>query len=283
MPSKRTSPPSSSTAVAPKSYFSDPFADFGDAASQIPSKLPVCKIEYLASESTQREHPDWVEGKFSINIGEQLEKLTAGLIGMRYGRVLWPEDFDPKAPERDPLCRSDNGLWPSGGTECPKSDVKATVNGQAIPVCVHFDETGKPVRSQSGRYVPACPLAKWGDRHQAPICKDGFVLLLWEHTLNIPMVFTVKGTGIKHISQLKVDMIRFQRELPESLHYPPAAYCKLEISILKVQRWYEPQFTIVGTFDEVSVEMNADAMQNIRPTFENMTAEEFEFEGESDE
>ena len=277
MPSAKSSQKQKPGAIAPKSYFQNPFSDFGDAASQIPSKLPVCKIEYLASESTLREHPDWVEGKFSINIGEQLDSLTAGLIGMRYGRVLWPEDFDPKAPDRDPLCRSDNGLWPSGGTQCPKSDVKATVNGQIVPVCVHFDETGKPVRSQSGRYVPACPLAKWGERRQAPACKDGFILLLWEHTLNIPLVFTVKATGIKHISQLKVDMIRFQRELPESITFPPAAYCKLHITALKVQRWYEPVFTIAGKFDDLDVEINADAMMNIRPTFENMTAEDFEF------
>ena len=283
MSPKNSSSQSQAGAIARRDYFNDPFSEFGDAASQVPSKLPVVKIEYLASESTQREHLDWQEGKFSINIGEQLDKLVVALIGLRYGRILWPEDFDPKNPDKEPLCRSDNGLTPSGGLECPKTDVKARVGGDQIPVCMHFDESGKPVRSQTGRYVPACPFAQWGAKNEAPPCKEFFTLLLWEHTLNIPLIYIVKGTGIKHISQLRMDMMRFQRELPEDIALPPAAYCQIHVTTRKVQRWYEPQFQVAGKFSDIEAEINADAMQDIRPTFESMTADDFEFNGKSEE
>jgi hypothetical protein len=280
MPKSKSSPTQTPGAIAKADQFRDPFAQYGPASTQVPVKIPVAKIEYLANEAIQREHPDFKEGLFSINIGEQLPVLTVALVGLRYGRLLWPKEFDPKSPDRDPLCKSDDGITPSGGLECPKSAYTAP-NG--LPACVICNEAGIPLRNSTGRYIPACEFSKWGTGRETPPCREFFTLLLYEHTLNLPLVFSIKGTGIKHISQLRMDMIRFQRELPENIVHPPAAYTKIEISVLKVQRWYEPIFKIVGKFSQAEADTNAEAMRSIRPAFERSSSDDFRYDQPAEE
>jgi hypothetical protein len=126
--------------------FSDPFSHFGESSMQLPTKIPVAKIEYLADPQTRTDHPDFEKGRFSINIGEQLDHLEVAVIGMKYTRILWSEGFDPKNITRDPLCRSDDGLIPTAGTDCPKTDVTAKIDGQVHPVCVAFQNNSTPSR-----------------------------------------------------------------------------------------------------------------------------------------
>ena len=278
---KKQPPPRSVPAL--RAQWNDPFRDFGEAASQLQVKIPVAKIEYMASNSIQREHPEWEKGKFSLSIGEQLDSLQVGLLGLRYGRVCWLSQFDPNNPDADPECKSDNGIFPSPAIEEPLTDVKCTINGEKFPVCVHCNEIGEPVRTRSGKYLVACPMAKWGDRKSAPRCHEQFTLLLWEHQLNLPLIYTVKGTGIKHLNQLHMDMIRAIREIPEDSKYPPSSYIRIIIRATPVSNWYEPHFKIDKPFEDIEAHINTEAKKDLIDEFESMSSDDFAFDKTEEE
>ena len=272
-----------SSVPAPRSQWDDPFKSFGDAATQLTLKIPVVKIEYLASTATKQEHPDWQRGKFSINTGDQLDQLEVGLLGIRFGRVKWPNEYDPNNPDEVPECKSDNGIFPTPSISTPLTDVSAEIRGEKVPVCVHCDANGAPQRNRTGRYLAACAFAKWGAKGQPPVCKESFTMLLWEHTLNLPLIFSVKGTGVKHLNQLHMDMIRATRNLPEKLPYPPGAYIRIIITARAVSQWYEPIFNIGEPFDELGASINADAKKDLIDDFESMSSDDFSFDKQQEE
>ena len=134
------------------------------------------------------------------------------------------------------------------------------------------------MRSRSGKYMPACPKAKWTDRKTAPPCNDFFTLLLWEHQLNLPLIYTIKGTGIKHLNQLHMDMIRAVRNLPEDTKYPPSCYIKIVIRSIPVSNWYEPNFMIGSTFEDIEAHINYEAKKDLTSDFESMNSDDFVFD-----
>ncbi len=278
MSQSKTNTSGNSSALAKPIQWNDPFAEFGEASTQLQVKIPIVKIEYLASKNVQQEHPDWKRGLFSLSIGEQLDHLQVGLIGLRYGRVCFLSDFDPNNPNAEPDCKSDNGIVPAASIENPLTDQLCTINGDKIHVCVHCDEYGTPARNRAGKYLVACPYARWSDRKNAPKCHDFFTLLLWEHQLNLPLIYTVKGTGIKHLNQLHMDMIRAIREIPEDTKYPPSSYIKIEIRSMAVSSWIEPQFKIVKPFSDDEAFFNAEAKKDLVDAFQSMNTDDFAFD-----
>jgi len=276
----RQKPPSENktTALAKNGQWNDPFNEMGEAATQLQISIPVVKIEYMASKNVQREHPEWKRGLFSLSFGEQLDHLQVGLISLRYGRVCFLSDFDPNNPNAEPECKSDNGIFPASSIEKPLTDAFSVVNGDKIPVCAHVDENGIPARTRAGKYVVACPMARWSDRKSAPKCHDFFTLLLWEHQLNLPLIYTIKGTGIKHINQLHMDMIRAIREIPEKTKYPPSSYIKIIVRSMSVSNWFEPQFKIDKPFSDDEAYFNAEAKKDLVDSFQSMNSDDFAFE-----
>ena len=254
---------------------SDPMANLGPHADQVPIKFPVIKIEYLAIPETKQLHPDWQPGKFSISIGEQLDHLELALLAIRYGRMKWPPNFDPKNPDVDPECKSDNGLVPSGGSLFPLSDIRGTFNGEKSPLCVYIDEENTPTRDQIGRYIPACKFAQWGPKNEPPQCKEFFGLFVWEHQLNIPALFTIKSTGIKHLSDLRTQFASYQQTIKFIPKHPITAYAKIKVDILNKGRWYEPYFKIVDTFSDPDVLVNVAAIAQYRLPIDNLHAQDF--------
>ena len=261
--------------------FSDPLKGFGEAANQIPSKVPVARIEYLATPQTTQDHPDWKRGKFSINIGEQLNHLEACILGIKFSRMLWP-DFEPNDQYPEPLCKSDNGLWPTGGIESPKTSTTHKFNGESRPVCVAFLADGQPSRNATGKFIPVCPYAQFGQNHEAPTCKEVFTIALFEHQLNIPLLFTIKSTGIKHLSDMRMKLLNFEREFKGKIEYPITLYAKFHIQSIPVKNWFEPHFEIVGKFAKTELEMNIEAYNEIQPNLQKYSTDDIRFDGPED-
>ncbi|MDZ7721693.1 MAG: hypothetical protein U5R06_02410 [candidate division KSB1 bacterium] len=259
----------------------DPLNSFGEAANQIPSKVPVARIEYLATDQTKQDHPEWQRGKFSINIGEQLDHLEACILGIKYSRMLWPP-FDPDDKNPEPLCKSDNGLWPTGGLESPKTSTTHKFDAENHPVCVAFMADGQPSRNATGKFIPVCPYAMFGQNREAPTCKEVFTIALFEHQLNIPVLFTVKSTGIKHLSDMRMALINFEREFKGKREHPITLYAKLIIKSIPVKNWFEPHFEIAGKFGKTELEMNLEAYNEIQPNLQKYSTDDISFDGPED-
>ena len=264
---------SKSTLVRPSS---NPMNDLGPAMDQLPKRFPVFKLEYLADPQTLKDHPDWKAGKFSCTLGEQLDSLIVCLLGMKFYRICWPPNFDAKNIDREPLCKSEDGLIPSGGKKSPLTDFKAKINGVDSPVCVHMDPDGKPARDLNGRYLPACPYALWGANSEPPQCKEVFGLLVYEHTLNIPGLLAVKSTGIKHLSNLFGQFELFKKQVKDKKNVPIKARAKVEIVSVSKGRWFEPAFRIIGLFSDVETKVNLDALESCNIPFSKVEAEDFD-------
>ena len=279
MPKRR---PPTKQAVAQKGQntaiarpLADPMSGLGQHADQIPLEFPVIKIEYLAIPETKQLHPDWQAGKFSISIGEQLDHLEIALLALRYGRIKWPDNFDPKNPDTEPECKSDNGLVPVGGSLFPLSDIRGTFAGEKSPLCVYIDDQNQPTRDQIGRYIPACKFAQWGVKNEPPLCKEFFGLFVWEHQINIPALFTVKSTGVKHLGDLRTQFARYQQTIKFNPKHPITAYAKIKVECLDKGRWYEPYFKITDTFTDADVQVNVAAIKQYRLPIQDLHAEDF--------
>lgn len=194
---------------------------------------------------------------------------------MKFSRICWPKTFDPTNITRIPLCKSDDGIAPTSGSEYPISNIQGMYKGKKQPLCVHVDENGIPIRDQTNRYVPACPNALWGPNGEPPACKEVFGLLVFEHTLNIPALFAVKATGIKHLSNLFGQFEMFKKQVKPQKGVPLKAMAKVEVIPLSKGRWYEPVFRITGTFSKTEIEMNLDAMKTYNIPFEQTEVEDF--------
>lgn len=276
MPSQNTALSKSKKKSLSVNKAGNPMNELGPAMDQLPKRFPVFKLEYLADPQTLKDHPDWQAGKFSCSLGEQLDSMIVCLLGMKFYRICWPPNFDAKNIDREPLCKSDDGLFPSGGSKSPLTDVKAKIDKIDMPVCVHFSPDGNPSRDENGRYIPACPYANWGANNEPPQCKEVFGLLVYEHTLNLPGLLAVKATGIKHLSSLFGQFELFKKQVKDKKGIPIKARAKVEIVSVSKGRWFEPVFRIIGLFSDVETQINMDALDSYNIPFAQVEAEDFD-------
>jgi hypothetical protein len=148
-----------------------PILSFNGAASRLRDVLPFANIEYCVGDIL----PGFQKGRISFSLGYQKSEVNVVLLAMRFSRLMWPP-FDPRNPNPEPLCWSEDGTMPSGGTL-----------GLSSIACER------------------CEFSMWQQR-QPPACCDVYGLLLFDVDDRIPFVIAVKRTSVLPLRKLKTTL-----------------------------------------------------------------------------
>lgn len=155
--------------------------------AMIGDKMPLLKIRYPGSIDAPEGA---VDGDLYNNLtGEFGETKRVVLLKVQVRQAMM-EKYDPRSPIKPALCESLDGLAPSRGSEM---------------------QAGPCRRRTKAGYVAACPMLQWSTDARGgrvpPPCSDVYVMLLWDIDNAVPLIFSVKKTGIagfkKYKSQLK--------------------------------------------------------------------------------
>lgn len=126
---------------------------------------------YFVVQPTSKEG---TPGTFRSNLdGSERTELCLAPLRIQRGRILWGAEIGS-----DPVCRSDDGLYPSPTVEKPVSEACCIVAGR--------------------RLRPVCPKAEW-PRHGRPECRDTFLLLALDLVTGTPFAMSFHGSAIRTI------------------------------------------------------------------------------------
>ncbi len=126
---------------------------------------------YAVVQPTSKEG---TPGTFRSNLdGSERNELRLAPLRIQRGRVLWGAEIGS-----DPICRSDDGLYPSSFIEKPVSEACCIVAGR--------------------RLRPVCPKAEW-PRQGRPECRDTFLMIALDLATETPFAMGFHGAAIRTI------------------------------------------------------------------------------------
>ncbi len=130
---------------------------------------------YAVVQPTSKEG---TPGTFRSNLdGSERSELRLAPLRIQRGRVLWGAEIGS-----DPVCRSDDGLYPSSLIEKTVSEACCIVAGR--------------------RLRPVCPKAEW-PRQGRPECRDTFLMIALDLSTETPFAMGFHGAAIRTIKIIR--------------------------------------------------------------------------------
>jgi len=222
----------------------DPWDDTVEGTVQ--AAFPLLKIAY---ENSKGKPDDCAVGQlFNSATGEVKDVAKFIWLNTKSGNVL-RKPYDPKAEQQAPiLCKSNNGMVPTGGVEPMPGPCRRKLGTKIIDACPKLKWMPDP--KNPGKQVP-------------PECSGHCIMLGYDLEGDVPFLFVVKRTALKHFRALKTRMRALKgamadRERPD---IPGFLRTPVTISSKKVGIYFEPNFDILmGAEHRVPVEW-AEAMK----------------------
>lgn len=163
-------------------------------------------------------------GRLRMNLtGEERESIDLVVLRVQRGRVMW----SPTLGE-DPVCRSNDGLVPSG--ENPQSDRCCVVAGRHLR--------------------PVCPAATWrpkpgnGGHLEPPACRDTYTVIALDLANESPFMMALHGSGLRAVRVLRTVLLQRRLHL-----YDAAATLRLRKQTNGRGSYYVPEFVDIRNVD----------------------------------
>jgi len=214
--------------------------NINDAADRLGEDLPIYKIEYKGRRDVPGEYE---KGKITMSTGGQLDSIEFVWLSMAFGRILWPDPYDPKDPKPKPLCKSQDGVRPCDGEDMRKGP------------------------------CAACPEKEWGNNGKRPPCSEVYTLLCWHYDEKCPFIFAVKRTGIKALRALKTAL----KQKIATFGYkglPINTCAKVRLTIEPRENYYVPRFEIMDRLPQEEALEFANVAAGLLPVFSKSDIED---------
>lgn len=230
--------------------------------SIVPTKMPFLKIAHNQSEDRPAEAKlGWIYNNLT---GEARPTWKVALLAVRTPNVMYAQPYVPGSRPQ-PLCKSNDGVLPNGGTEPQPGPCRMLMNG---------------------RKVPACPMLRWGEDERGnriiPRCQSQYVMLLFDLETYTPAIMTVKKGGKATYEKLHATL-RYQRlKLADKEHpeIPVECLVPVEISTVSMKNglYYLPSLRLLtGQEDRIGLALARELVEfqrDLRGQFIQMDAAE---------